>query len=431
MDPHFDLQIQMLLQNFILRLSATGVLFLTVASIGWTQSNPSSADANDPPDLLSLEGETVELIYVNGTAQWPLEITQVFEGTTPGTLKSIKVQFKDEKKQRKINANKIGEIILDDQPLDVEFDKAKRGLVHSPEKRKKRVEHRQAVIAKLNSKRHRLWRPITEQEEADFLTKQKSLIEKTQSHFSHLPFRVVETEFFIVCTDLTSAQVDGYLASLDAMYRELCVAFGIPPARKIWVGKCVVFAFGRESDFQEFEVSIMDNDNVGGAQGLCHQSGDGSVVFAGYRGQSDAYFGTVLVHETAHGFVHRYLSSARAPSWLNEGMSDWIANAIMKTDAVPRKQIQSANLIRERGTWGDFLTTDRIDFDHYGTASTLVEILLRRDKGGQFRAFFRGIKEGKSADESLKDTFGLSYEDLKILYAQQLSKIPDRLPRRR
>jgi len=277
---------------------------------------------------------------------------------------------------------------------------------------------------------HKLWKPLTADQQAEFLSDQKELVKKVESHFSRINFRVVETEFFIVCTDLSAAQIDGYMASLDAMYRELCLAFGIPPAKNIWCGKCIIFPFSRESDFKEFEGEFFDNPNTGGAQGLCHQSRNGQVVFAGYRGDSDSYFGGVLVHETAHGFVHRYLSSARAPSWLNEGMSDWIANAIMKTNAIPRKQIKSANIVKRAGTWGDFLTARRISFDHYGSASTLVEILLRRDKGGQFRSFFRGIKEGKASEESLKENFGISYQDLTILYAEQISRMPEKLPRR-
>ena len=417
--------------NRTLRCAAVIYLGIVVANGALTNVAAGQSDTGDEvPDLLALEGETVEIIFADGRAQWPLKITQIEEGKTPGTLKFIKVQFKQEKKQRRVNANKIAEIILDHQHLDVAFDKEKRGLAHSPEKRKERLAHRAEVAERLRAQRHRFWTPIDEKRETQFLTEQKELIEKTKSHFSHIDFRVVETEFFFFCTDLTAAQVDGYLASLDAMYGELCIAFGIPPARKIWVGKCVVFAFGRELEFKEFETSIMGNEDVQG-QGLCHQSSDGNVIFAGFRGESDSYFGTVLVHETAHGFVHRYLSSARAPSWLNEGMSDWIANAIMKTDAIARKQVQSANLVKQTGTWGDFLTTSRIGFDYYGSASTLVEILLRRDKGGQFRQFFRGIKEGIAAEESLKDSFGISYQDLKILYAEQVARMPERLPRGR
>lgn len=418
--------------KYLPRISFVVCLAIVLANMALTNTVLAQTEpGNEVPDLLALQGQTVEVIYTDGSAEWPLKITQLQESKTPGSLKSIKVQFKDEKRQRKVNAIKIDEIILDHQHLDVTFDKAKRGLVHSPEKRKQRLAHHARVTERLKGQRHRLWRPISEEEEAQFLSRQKELIEKTKSHFTHINFRVVETEYFIVCTDLSTEQIDGYLASLDAMYRELCLAFGIPPAKNIWCGKCIVFPFARRAEFEEFESKFFNNNRTEGAQGLCHQSGNGQVVFSGYRGNSDSYFGTVLVHETAHGFVHRYLSSARAPSWLNEGMSDWIANAIMKTDDVPRKQIQSANLVRRTETWGDFLTTSRIDFEYYGSASTLVEILLRRDKGGQFRQFFRSIKEGVAAEESLKDSFGLSYQDLTILYAEQIARMPEKLPRRR
>jgi hypothetical protein len=423
----------------IIYQTATRIVLVTIAftaccieahPTATAQTIPAEQQSTTIPDLLALKGKVVELVYIDGRAQWPLTITQIEEGKTPGTLKYIKVRFEDQKRQRKVNASKISDIIVDHQPLDVRFDRDKRGLVHDPEKRQKRMSRLAEVEAKLKEKRFRLWEPLTDQADAGFLERQKKTIEETKSALSNLNFRVVETEYFIVCTDLLPAQIDGYLASLDLMYKELCLAFGIPPARKIWCGKCLVFAFSRQLDFQTFEKVVMKNDDPDiKAQGLCHQFSNGRVLFAGYRGQSDEYFGSVLVHETAHGFVHRYLSSARAPSWLNEGMSDWIAHAVMKTDAIPRKQIQSANRVRSSGTWSDFLTTKHIDFKLYGAASTMVEILLRRDKGGQFREFFRGIKEGKAAEESLKDTFGLSYKDLEILYAEQLLKIPERLPR--
>lgn len=415
-----------------LRIAVVVCSAIALANFGLTVDVSAQHNAgNEVPDLLTLEGKTVELIYTDGHAEWPLKITQIEEGKTAGTLKSIKVQFKDEKRTRKVNANKIGEIILNHEHLDVEFDRGKRGLAYSPEKREARLKHAAEVAERLKAQRHRFWKPLTEEQQAKFLADQREMVEKAKSHFSRLDMRVVETEFFIVCTDLSAEQINGYLASLDAMYRELCMAFGIPPSKNIWCGKCVVFPFSSEAIFKEFESEFFKNNSTGDAQGLCHQASNGRVVFSGYRGKSDSYFGGVMVHETAHGFVHRYLSSARAPSWLNEGMSDWIANAIMKTDDVPFKQIESANVVKQSGTWGDFLTTSRIGFKYYGSASTLVEILVRRDKGGQFRQFFTSIKEGKAAEESLKESFGISHQDLIILYAEQIARMPERLPRGR
>lgn len=240
---------------------------------------------------------------------------------------------------------------------------------------------------------------------------------------SHVQFRLVETEYFLFLTDLTPVEVDGYIAYLDAMYEELCKAFGLSPQRNIWAGKCVVIAFRAPQNYYQFEAAVMNNPDTQGTQGLCHQSSNGTVIFAGYKGENN-FFAHVLVHETAHGFVHRYMTTAHAPSWLNEGMSDWLADKIVGGKQIAQRQEQSAKMVMQRGGWGDFLTTERISGDHYGCASTLVEILLALDKEGtKFREFFNGIKEGEPADESLKDSFGISYQELTILYAQAVSKM--------
>ena len=150
--------------------------------------------------------------------------------------------------------------------------------------------------------------------------------------------------------------------------------------------------------------------------------GNGEVKFAGFLGDNGTFFGSVLIHETTHGFIHRYLSSASVASWLNEGMADWVADAIMKDGRITKRQQRSAQTVKAAGGWGDFLEARNISFDHYGTASTLVDILLDRNKDGQFRQFVREIKEGKPIEASLKDSFGLTLKDLGPLYADWVTR---------
>ena len=379
----------------------------------------------DPADLTTLLGHTVEITFNDGYHQAFLEVTDTIAGKAPGGLRSIKIRPVGARKKKTINAKNIVEIYLDEQPLDVTYDRKQRSLIHDPEKRSARIAHDERVTSRLRSIGHRKWQPLTDQQQAEFVNKQRKFLEEVQEALPHVEFRLVETEFFMVFTNLPSEQVDGYLASLDAMYRELCLAFGLSNQKNVWCGKCVVLPFSSERDYLVFESVVMKNDDARGSQGLCHQRGNGEVIFAGFRRDNDTVFGSVLVHETSHGFIHRYLSSARIPSWLNEGMADWIANAIMKPRHIPLKQLRSAQLVKQNGGWGDFLSAKRISFDHYGSASSLVEILVSQDKGGQFREFFKGIKEGKAGEESLKDSFGISYADLTAIYAEYLSRIPD------
>ncbi|MCH2204212.1 MAG: basic secretory family protein [Fuerstiella sp.] len=102
-------------------------------------------------------------------------------------------------------------------------------------------------------------------------------------------------------------------------------SFGFPSGQNVWRGKAVVVAFMQENSFHAFEQQVMGNPTSTGAQGICHTFPNGRVVVGCYRGESPSYFGVVLVHETAHGYIHRYRSTARIPSWINEGVADWVA----------------------------------------------------------------------------------------------------------
>ena len=189
--------------------------------------------------------------------------------------------------------------------------------------------HRRVVEKRLTANRDQFWGRLSQEDHESFMEKHQQFLSKVKTTLPDLTFRLVETEYFLFFTDLEPAEVNGYIAYLDAMYKELCKAFGLSPDKNIWCGKCVVVAFNQRRDFLRFQGLVMKNDDAAGAQGLCHQSRDGTVIFSGYKGDN-GFFGHVLVHETSHGFVHRYMTTARAPSWLNEGISDWLATRLSK-----------------------------------------------------------------------------------------------------
>src|SRR5678816_1538790 len=74
-----------------------------------------------------------------------------------------------------------------------------------------------------------------------------------------------------------------------------------------------------------------------GTAGMCHQYGNGDVHIAFYRQPNDLDFANVLVHESIHGFLHRYRSPVDVPSWANEGLAEAIA-----ADMVNRKGLTQA-----------------------------------------------------------------------------------------
>ena len=367
------------------------------------------------PDLV----DQVVDVRIQGNEQYSgCTIVRAEEGKLAGSIKNLKVQLAGTKKTRGVPVRKVVEIFVDGQPLDVAYDKKARCLLHSPEKRQERLQWEAEANEQLARKRRSLWRPLTAAQHEEYMEGHREFLEKTKKEMSHIKFRYIETQYFMFLTDLTPEEVDGLLVYLDAMYSELCKAFGIPPTQNIWCGKCVVVTFRDKENYVFFEKALM-NFNAEGTQGLCHSYGDGRVIFAGYQGQSG--FPNVLVHETTHGFVHRYLSNASIPSWLNEGMSDWMGHEIVQSDRVPRRRKAAANRVAQAGTLGDFFSAEPIKGDQYGIASAMVEILIQRDRGnGKFKEFFDGIKLGKDPEQALKDSFELTYQELTIIYAQAI-----------
>lgn len=383
--------------------------------LGLSAAIPASAQ----DIVLSTLVDQVVDVRIQGNEQYSgCTVVRAEEGNLEGSIKNLKVQLAGTKKTRGVSVRKVVEIFVDGQPLDVTYEKKARCLVHSPEKRRERLEWEAAANEKLARLRRNLWRPLTAAQHETFMEGHREFLEKTKKEMSHIKFRYVETQYFMFLTDLSPEEVDGLLVYLDAMYSELCKAFGIPPTQNIWCGKCVVVTFRDKENYARFE-QVMMNFDATGTQGLCHSFGDGRVIFAGYQGQSG--FPNVLVHETTHGFVHRYLSNANIPSWLNEGMSDWMGHEIVQSDRVPRRRKSAATRVSQAGTLGNFFEAEPVTGDQYGIASAMVEILIQRDRGnGKFKEFFDGIKLGKDPEQSLKDSFGLTYQELTILYARAI-----------
>jgi len=221
------------------------------------------------------------------------------------------------------------------------------------------------------------------------------------------------THEFIVATDIPPREIGPFVANLDAMHDFLCDLYGIPRGEPVWKGKCLVIAFQKEADFQAFEERFMRVAAPPGVHGLCHQSSDGRVIMACHQGRNLDAFAHMLVHETSHGFNHRWMSPQRLPNWLNEGLAEWVGTQVVpRSRQVPAKEAQARAFMHETGSLGPgFLTADNIQPVQYGIASQLVKFLVARDRR-KFAEFVRGIKEGMTAEESLQAAFKGSIDDL-------------------
>jgi hypothetical protein len=269
------------------------------------------------------------------------------------------------------------------------------------------------------------WPVLTADEHAEQRAALEAFVADAQKVFPAL--QITQTHEFIVATDIPAGQMAPFLASLDTMHDFLCDLYGIPRGEPVWLGKCLVVAFVSEDEFQAFEGRFFEGAPRG-VHGLCHQRGDGRVIMACHRGTDASAFAHMLVHETSHGFNHRWMSPVRVPNWLNEGIAEWVGTQVVPAcRQVPLKEARAFELMRTRRTVGDGFFDPgpdvHIEPDQYGIASSLVRFMVARDRK-KFAAFVQGIKEGLDVETSLKESFRASLGELLQAYGKAIG-VPD------
>ena len=310
--------------------------------------------------------------------------------------------------KQKIQASTLLHITTETGGFDIVQDSSTKAFVALD-----LAKHDEQAKQRLAKKGQMLWEDPSDEVRKETIEDAKSLFQKAKELFPDHDFQFQETEFYLFYTDMPADQIAAYVANLDTMYRQLCVAFGVLPDKNIWKGKCPVLAFLDSETFHRFEVAGMKHQASQGVQGLCHSMSDGRVVITIYRGNDPAYFATVLVHETAHGFIHRLRSNVPITGWLNEGIADWIAGvAVPASNAVSRRQSDGIAFMRNNGSMGGFFDEGKkLTPTDYGIASNLCQFMLQTDSN-LYRAFLMAIKDGYTIEEALKLTYDCTPADL-------------------
>ena len=213
------------------------------------------------------------------------------------------------------------------------------------------------------------WPLLSAAEHADQVEALEAFVADAKAAFPAL--ETAETHEFLVATDIPAGQIAPYLANLDAMHDFLCDLYGVPTGEPLWKGKCLVVAFREEADYVAFEEGML-RSSLPGTHGICHQRSDGRVIVACHRGADPAAFAHMLVHETSHGFNHRWISPERLPNWLNGGIAEWVGTQVVPAcRQVPLKEARALELMRARRSLGDGFFDPAPDFPVSYTHLTL------------------------------------------------------------
>ena len=206
------------------------------------------------------------------------------------------------------------------------------------------------------------WPPLTDAEQKAALEKQRAFYREVRQTLHNEGLQFYETKRFLLFSDIAPNFINTlYLPYLDAMYVQLCLAYGIKPTENVWKGKATIIAFGAEENFQRFE-RVFYHAGVHGVQGLEHPGEDGAVLISCFAGDDPKYLSTVMVHETTHGFNWRYKAGESLPSWVDEGAAEWVANHVVTCDDSIRHKVVYAiqRMKSTRSLGGDFFTADYI-----------------------------------------------------------------------
>jgi hypothetical protein len=249
------------------------------------------------------------------------------------------------------------------------------------------------------------WPKRTPEEQAQAVEEIKKFATETAEKMQ-LPLKLYETKFFLFSSNIPPAEAKNWSGLLDRMYAKLAEIFAVPKGENIWRGKAIVFVFTKKVDYQRYEQEI-NNTDPGPSDGMCHSYSNGLVTIAFYRQKDELVFAHVLVHESVHGFVHRYRSPARVPSWANEGLAETIA-----TELVPQPTKGAATIkdfarreIQLHGQrLGDFFSLEHIEPWQYPVAETMCTYMIMQAKRN-YVDFINGIKDGMTPEEALATRF--------------------------
>ena len=262
----------------------------------------------------------------------------------------------------------------------------------------------------------------SDEEHAKALAKSREMIEEVVAVFSGT--QLYETENFLFTSDMPAEQVRPYIASLDQMHRYMCRLYGVKREQTVWFGgKAPIFAFLEKEQFDAFEERFFPEARqslaaVANIYGLCHLSKNGEVVISCYRGNDPNDFGQMLVHETSHGFIHRYKTKAQLPNWVDEGMADLVgAEMVPDSMAVRNREIRALQRLAAEPSLDGVLTAERISGWQYGLASNLNRFLLQASRD-RYVHFIEALKEGMKWEEALDKAYGSTPEAMLAHYSQ-------------
>jgi hypothetical protein len=303
------------------------------------------------------------------------------------------------------------------------MDKAQALCQSKPELLKFIKQIREKMSVRKTEKEEGLWGLQTAKQVAETVKKLKTDSDKLLEIVGR-KITPYETKFFLCYSELPLAETRKWISLLDNMYAQCCNWFGIKIGTNIWYGKCVIFIFKNKSGYTNFEVEAMKTPAmfVERSAGINHSSSSGIVRVAFYRQKDTALFAHILVHETGHGFIHRYKSPVHVPSWANEGIVEQLAAKVTgktRKGIVPDSIFRARSKLKRDRSFEGFFEMGHIRGWQYGLAADFMQFLYNNSgRTNRFKKLVDAFKEGKKTPEALKAAYGITIEQAMTAYGR-------------
>ncbi len=228
---------------------------------------------------------------------------------------------------------------------------------------------------------------------------------------------LLETPHFLIWTDWLRSEHADLRRWCEDMYTTLAKRFCLSTDGCVFAGKCPLFALRSRKRFQAV-AELLDGYEAGGALGYTSSHTNGHVHVVIYRhGGSPAArdaFASTLVHEGTHAFLHRYRSTRHIPSWINEGLADFVAQSVLGDQCSNRDAADAvaAEIVAgEHSIAPVFASNGALDARYYPVAHSLVSFLIEREPAA-FISVIDDLKDGAPVAEALMGRYHLTLQGL-------------------
>jgi len=397
---------------------------------GTPPSTPSGGEPSSPALAEAAIDSQLVLVLTGGKEIRGLTLKAVEH--EDGVVTSLRM-FDEQRKRatnfattRLLEALRDGEVVYESHQGELAVELAALRKARAERIAKEKAD-REAWIKDLATRGIRPWKEVTDELQKERLEQHQEFISRVSRNYPGM--KLYETEHFLFNTNMPPNQVAPYVTSLDAMHDLLVKTFGLPEDKRVFAGKALVFAFVDQREFAAFEATFMNRTVTPGVYGLCHSRSDGDVIIGCYRGDDPNDFGQMLVHETSHGFVHRLFTPVHFPSWVNEGMAEWIgAKLVPDSRAVNRKEAAALMQLQRQPSLGGnfFQTTGNIESWQYGVASSMAKFMIKTNPEAYVQ-FVKALKDGKDPETALKESYDATYQQLTTAYGRAIG-VPNLVP---